>query len=68
MSWIPFVAWGAALVVALVVLGFCAYEIVWKAARLRRDMSRLQSVAKQADDLREQIAEARRRVTDAGLR
>ena len=27
MLWIPLIAWVAAVVVALVVLGFCAYEI-----------------------------------------
>ena len=33
MAWIPIAAWIAALVVALVLLGYCAYEIAWKAKR-----------------------------------
>jgi hypothetical protein len=41
---IPLFAWVGAVVVALVVLGFCAYEIVWKANRLRADLARLQAV------------------------
>jgi TRAP-type C4-dicarboxylate transport system permease small subunit len=68
VSWIPIAAWGAAVVVALVILGFCAYEIVWKAARLRRDVSRLQSLAEQMHELQGQVAEARRRVAASGLR
>jgi hypothetical protein len=68
VSLIPIAAWAAAVVVALVVLGFCAYEIVWKAARLRRDLSRLQAVAEQVNELRGQVAEAQRRVAAAGLR
>jgi hypothetical protein len=44
VHWIPLLAWAGAVVVALVVLGFCAYEIVWKANRLRADLARLQAV------------------------
>ncbi len=41
MPWIAVIAWLAAVVVALVILGFCAYELVWKARRLRADLQAL---------------------------
>jgi hypothetical protein len=68
VTWIPVAAWCLAAVVALVVLGFCAYELAWKARRLRTDLSRLAEVSEQLGDLRAQLDSARRRVRDAGLR
>jgi len=44
VSWIPLVAWLAAVVITALVLGFCAYEISWKARRLRADVEILQRV------------------------
>lgn len=35
-------AWVAAALMTLVVLGFCAYELTWKLKRLRVDADRLQ--------------------------
>ena len=43
MDWIPIGAWIAAVLVAVVVLGFCAYEIIWKTNRLRADIAELDS-------------------------
>jgi hypothetical protein len=37
------IAWASAAVFALVVLGFCGYEIRWKLARLRADVARLET-------------------------
>jgi hypothetical protein len=68
MVWVPIAAWSAAVLVALVVLGLCAYEISWKTARLRRDLRQLQSVADQLVELRDQVAETQERVAAAGLR
>ncbi|MFN2561242.1 MAG: hypothetical protein ABR571_08120 [Jatrophihabitans sp.] len=68
MHWVPIVAWAAAAVVALVVLGFCAYEITWKAKRLQRDLRMLQAVAGQAAELRGRVAETQERIAAAGLR
>jgi hypothetical protein len=68
VHWVPIVAWAAAAVVALVVLGFCAYEITWKAKRLQRDLRALQAVAGQAADLRGRVAETQERIAAAGLR
>ena len=68
MQWIPIGAWIAAVVVALVVLGFCAYELAWKSRRLRRDVAGLQSLNEQLVELRSGIAAAQERITAAGLR
>jgi len=68
VSWWPVWAWCGAALLAVVVLGFCAYEITWKAARLRRDVGRLQARAAELAVLRERLAEAQQRVTAAGLR
>jgi hypothetical protein len=38
------IAWAGAAVVALVVLGFCGYEVTWKRARLRADLRALAPV------------------------
>jgi hypothetical protein len=66
--WIPIAAWCAALLIALVVLGFCAYEISWKARRLQRDLRGLQSLADDLTALRARVAEAQERVAATGLR
>jgi hypothetical protein len=65
---IPIVAWAAAAAVAVVVLGFCGYEVIWKANRLRRDVARLQVAAAQLIELRDGLAAAQQRVTAARVR
>ncbi|MEO9137636.1 MAG: hypothetical protein ABI345_01075 [Jatrophihabitans sp.] len=67
MEWIPIAAWGVAALVALVVLGYCAYEISWKAARLTRDIADLNSVADQLQELRGSLAETQQRLAASGL-
>ena len=66
--WVPIAAWGAALVVAAVVLGFCAYEITWKANRLRRDVGTLRADLEALTDLQGQVAAARERASATGVR
>ena len=68
MLWIPLAAWCFAGVLALVVLGFCGYEIFWKAQRLERDLRRLQGLNGQLTELRAQLAAAQQRVAATGLR
>jgi hypothetical protein len=68
MIWVPIAAWAAALMVAIVVLGFCAYEIVWKAKRLGGDVRDLQAVADQIAELRRQLAATQERLAASGLR
>jgi hypothetical protein len=65
---IPVVAWAAAGAVALVLLGFCAYEVIWKTNRLRRDIAELQGVADQLTELRDGLAAAQQRAAAARLR
>jgi hypothetical protein len=66
--WVPISAWLAALVVALIVLGFFGYEIVWKTRRLRADLDRLRVLGDQLGDLQGRLAETRERIAAAGLR
>ena len=68
MQWIPVGAWCAAALITFVVLGFCGYEIAWKARRLRRDLRALQELADELPLLRARLAEAQQRVAAAGLR
>ena len=67
-EWVPIGAWIGAAVLALVVLGFCAYEIVWKAQRLQRDVRKLEVLNDQIAELRAQVAAAQQRVAASGLR
>ena len=68
MLWVPIAAWCVAATVALVVLGFCAYEINWKTKRLRGDLQTLQPLAEQLVEGRGRLAEAQERAVAAGLR
>lgn len=66
--WIPVAAWSAAAVIALVVLGFCAYELAWKSKRLRGDLRQLQDLAGRAQALRGDLAAVQERIAATGLR
>lgn len=68
MVWIPIAAWAAAVLVAAVVLGFCAYEISWKSKRLQADLRKLQTLADDAAELRAGLAAAQERLAATGLR
>jgi hypothetical protein len=68
VQWIPIAAWAFAGVLALIVLGFCGYEIFWKAQRLQRDVQRLAGMNDQLTDLRNQLAAAQQRLAATGLR
>lgn len=66
MLWIPVIAWLAALALAVVVLGFCGYEIAWKSRRLAADLAladelsgRLQALGERADAVRRRLSAAR---------
>lgn len=68
MSWIPLAAWIAAAVVAVLVLGYCAWDLVGKARRLSRDLGQLQPLNDQVADLRTRLAESQERLAATGLR
>jgi hypothetical protein len=67
MVWIPIAAWVVAAVLAVVVLGFCAYEISWKATRLRNDIRALDAVTGELQSLRGKLEETRERLAASGL-
>ena len=66
--WVPIGAWAAAAAVAIVVLGFCAYELTWKTKRLRGDLRRLQALADDTERLRIKLAATQQRIAATGLR
>jgi hypothetical protein len=68
VHWIPVISWLAAVVVAAVILGFCAYEIVWKARRLQRDLERLRGLGESLQQLQGDVAAAQRRLAGTGVR
>jgi hypothetical protein len=68
VEWLPWVAWAGAVVFAAIALGFCAYELTWKAKRLRGDLSRLRALHSDALALREALVDASERLSRAGLR
>jgi hypothetical protein len=70
--WIPVGAWVAAAVIAVVVLGFCGYELAWKAKRLQADVRELQALAGRAQTLmgrakalRAELADTQQNITAA---
>lgn len=65
--WIPIGAWAGAALIALVVLGFCAYEIAWKSKRLRADLQRLAELATQSQELRAELIATQQRIASTGL-
>jgi hypothetical protein len=66
--WILALAWGAAVVLALVVLGFAGYEIWWKAARLRGELDRLLTVGDTLQAIQGEVAAVQQRITRTGVR
>lgn len=66
-GWPVLLAWGIALLVAVVVLVFCGYEVRWKAARLQRDQARLQTVAAELAAVAQELGAAQERLAVARL-
>ena len=65
MIWVPIAAWAGAVLFAVVVLGFCAYEIVWKARRLQSDLIRLHQTQTDAMSLRDALQSSVERLNRA---
>jgi Flp pilus assembly protein TadB len=63
---IVIVAWVIAPLIGVVVLGFCAYELTWKAQRLRRDTLRLQELVHSLQQMQRELTAVRQRVADVG--
>jgi len=66
VAWIPVLVWIGAVVVALLVLGYCAYEITGKSRRLHREMVRLQTVSERVHRLQADVSAVRQRVAEPG--
>jgi hypothetical protein len=56
VGWVVGGAWIGAGVLALLVLGFCAYELSWKTRRLRREGARMQALGERAQALQGEVA------------
>ncbi len=67
MDMIAWAAWIGVALVALIVLGFCAYEIVGKSRRLRREMRRLEAATARLQTLRDDLVAAQQRAAGTGL-
>ena len=67
MVWIPLGAWIGAVVIGVVVLAFCGYEIVWKTRRLQDDLRDLGSLAAQLTALRDEALAAQQSARRATL-
>jgi hypothetical protein len=63
--WIPIGAWLGAVVLAVLVLGFLAYEVTWKSSRLVGELNRLGEVGQQLQDVQVQVAAAQERLAAA---
>jgi hypothetical protein len=68
VTWIPVTAWAAAIVVAFLALGFCAYEVLWRVRRLRRELVHLRTLGDDLAQLRTGAAGLRGRLARAGAR
>lgn len=54
--------WGIAVLVGIAVLGLCAFDLIGKVKRLRKDADRLLSLQTRLGGLQEQVADAQRRM------
>ena len=62
MSWLVGLAWGIAVLVAVVVLGTCWYELAWKSKRLSMDLRDLLTTRDDLSSLQQRLAAAQRRL------
>ena len=53
--------WGIAVLVGIAVLGLCAFDLIGKVKRLRKDADRLLALQTRLGVLQEQVADAQRR-------
>jgi len=53
--------WGIAVLVGIAVLGLCAFDLIGKLKRLRKDADRLLALQTRLGVLQEQVADAQRR-------
>jgi outer membrane murein-binding lipoprotein Lpp len=57
--------WIGAVVLAGVVVAFCAYELTWKSKRLRTDLTKLQQLSGDLAELQNEVAATQQRMIEA---
>jgi outer membrane murein-binding lipoprotein Lpp len=57
--------WIGAVVLAGVVVAFCAYELTWKSKRLRTDLRKLQQLSGDLAELQNEVAATQQRMIEA---
>ena len=62
MQWAPIGAWIGVAVFAVVILGFCAYELQWKARRLKADLAAFMELGARAQQLQADAAALQERL------
>jgi hypothetical protein len=62
VPWTAIIAGLAAVVLAAVPLGFCLYELAWKARRLRGDLARMNELGNLLARLRDEADAAQQRL------
>ncbi len=62
---IGWLAVAGALIFALIVLGFCAYEVLWRVRRLQRDAAVMADLAPEVAALQRRLELLQRRTTAA---
>jgi hypothetical protein len=65
--WVVAIGWGAALIVAAVILGHGLYELHWKSARLRNDLASLTETEAELAALLGQLRATQERLTTIRL-
>lgn len=68
MGWVVGGVWIGAVVLAAVVVAFCAYELVWKAKRLNTDLDRLRADAARLTELQAELSVRARAAAQFGDR
>ena len=62
MHWVPIGAWIGVSVFAIVILGFCAYELSWKVRRLKADLAAFTELGARAKQLQVDAAALQQRL------
>ena len=62
MSWVVGLVWGIAVLIGIVVLGLCAFDLRWKAKRLSTDAEGLRTLQSRLVAVQEQAADVAQRL------
>jgi len=57
--------WIGAVVLAGVVVAFCAYEVTWKSKRLRTDLAKLEQLSGDLSALQDEVSATQLRMIEA---